>query len=32
MKKELVPDIDQFINKYIDQTVLKELKKEVGLP
>ena len=32
MKKEIVPDIDQFINKYIDQTVLRELKKEVGLP
>jgi NitT/TauT family transport system substrate-binding protein len=32
IKKEVVPDIDQFINKYIDQTFLKELKKEVGLP
>jgi hypothetical protein len=32
IKKEVVPDIDQFINKYIDQKVLKELKKEVGLP
>jgi NitT/TauT family transport system substrate-binding protein len=32
IKKEIVPDIDQFINKHIDQTVLRELKKEVGLP
>ena len=32
IKKEVVPDIDQFMNKYIDQSVLKELKKEVGLP
>ena len=32
IKKEVIPDIDKFINKYIDQSVLKELKKEVGLP
>jgi hypothetical protein len=32
IKKEVIPDIDLFINKYIDQNVLKELKKEVGLP
>jgi NitT/TauT family transport system substrate-binding protein len=32
IKKEIIPDITKFINKYIDQSVLKELKKEVGLP
>jgi hypothetical protein len=32
IKKEVVPDIDQFINKYIDQNVLKELKKEGSSP
>ena len=32
IKKEAVPDIDPFLNKYIDQSVLREIKKEVGLP
>jgi NitT/TauT family transport system substrate-binding protein len=32
IKKEVVPDIDQFINQYMDQTFMKEIKKEVGLP
>jgi hypothetical protein len=32
IKKEVVPNIDQFINQYMDQTFMKELKKEVGLP
>ncbi len=32
IKKEVIPDVDKFINKYIDQKVLKELKKEIGLP
>jgi NitT/TauT family transport system substrate-binding protein len=32
IKKEVIPDIDPFMNKYIDQNVLKELKKEIGLP
>lgn len=32
IKKETVPDIDPFLNKYIDQSVLKEIKKEIGLP
>lgn len=31
IKKEAVPDIDAFLKKYIDQTLLKGLKQEVGL-
>ena len=31
IKKEAVPDIDEFLKKYIDQSFLKELKPEVGL-
>lgn len=30
IKKEVVPNIDEFINKYIDQSVLREAAKEVG--
>ena len=32
IKKEAVPDIDKFLNSHIDESLLKELKKEVGLP
>lgn len=31
IKKDVVPDIDAFINKYVDQSVVKAEKKEVGL-
>jgi len=31
IKKDAVPNVDEFINKYIDQSLLLESKKEVGL-
>jgi len=31
IKKELVPDLDKFLAKYIDQRIMLEVKKEIGL-
>lgn len=31
IKKEAVPNVDVFVNKYIDQSLVVELKKEIGL-